>query len=80
MPEVNQRHVSYAEIVRDLREKASIAAADEAPQAEFSNHFGAEFKSNRILIKDSRNRATVITSPGDRPATRTSIPISMSGS
>ena len=68
MSEVNQRHVSYAEIVEDLRTKAAITAAEAAPkQEEFSNHFGAEFKSNRILIKDSRNRATVITSPGGSP-------------
>ena len=68
MSDVNQRHVSYAEIVEDLRTKAAITAAGDAPkQEEFSNHFGAEFKSNRILIKDSRNRATVITSPGGAP-------------
>ena len=68
MSEVNQRHVSYTEIVEDLRTKAAITASADAPkQEEFSNHFGAEFKSNRILIQDSRNRATVITSPGGAP-------------
>ncbi len=67
MTEVNQRHVSYDEIVNDLRTNATLTAAGEVPKEELSRHVGAEFKSSRILIQDSRNRATVITSPSGSP-------------
>ena len=67
MSEVNQRHVSYDEIVEDLRRKATLAASGDQSETSLSSHIGAEFKSNRVLIQDGRNRATVITSPGGSP-------------
>ena len=71
MSEINRRHVSYDEIVADLRAKAAHAAADSdggdaVPEGGF-RHPGSEFKSNRVLIEDGRNRVTVITSPGGSP-------------
>ncbi len=67
MSNINQRQVSYAEIVQDLRDKATAQASSGKPDGDVSSHFGSEFKSNRVLLKDSRNRTTVLTSPGGSP-------------
>ncbi len=67
MYEVNRRHVSYSELISDLRRKAAENTSSDRPDSAVSRHFGSEFKSNRVLIQDSRNRISVITSPGGSP-------------
>ncbi len=67
MSEINQRHVSYDELVSDLKRLAVENSSTNQPETADPRHFGAEFKSNRVLIQDSRNRVTVITSPGGSP-------------
>ena len=66
-PKSTNATFSYDEIVEDLRRKATLAASGDQSETSLSSHIGAEFKSNRVLIQDGRNRATVITSPGGSP-------------
>ena len=63
-PEINARHVSYAEIVESLRPDAADVNGEVLPEIGRSGGAYASATKSRVLVRDSRNRMAVISSPG----------------
>ncbi len=68
MADINARHVSYAEIVASLSSDNTDAVAPALPEIARSGGGYASVTKSRILVEDSRNRMSVISSPGGSPS------------
>ncbi len=67
MSGINLRHVSYDEIVNDLKPGNDASGSSVLPEIARSGGDYASVTKSRVLVEDDRNKLAVISSPGGAP-------------